>query len=203
MATKKLKEYQVFNGEYFSLEKKSGYWQNTRTRERMHRYVWKYYYGEIPKGFEIHHIDGDKSNNDITNLCMLTHKAHMLVHTQTRTPERLKEMQDSCDKIRPLASAWHGSKEGKEWHKEHYEKMKNKLYVERDFTCLNCGKHFTSTKVGSKFCCNACKSKYRRKMGLDNVTRLCAFCGKSFIVNKYDKTKYCCKECQIKGVYGK
>lgn len=31
---------------------------------------------EIPKGFCVHHIDGDKTNNDISNLCLLTVEAH-------------------------------------------------------------------------------------------------------------------------------
>lgn len=31
---------------------------------------------EIPKGFCVHHIDGDKTNNDISNLCLLTVEAY-------------------------------------------------------------------------------------------------------------------------------
>jgi hypothetical protein len=35
---------------------------------------------EIPKGFVIHHIDGDKKNNEITNLALLTNAAHIKLH---------------------------------------------------------------------------------------------------------------------------
>ena len=31
---------------------------------------------EIPKGFCVHHIDGNKTNNDISNLCLLTVEAY-------------------------------------------------------------------------------------------------------------------------------
>lgn len=35
---------------------------------------------EIPKGFCVHHIDGNKTNNDISNLCLLTVEAHSKLH---------------------------------------------------------------------------------------------------------------------------
>ncbi len=37
-----------------------------------HRLIWVYLNGEIPKGLEIDHIDGDKTNNRIDNLRLAT-----------------------------------------------------------------------------------------------------------------------------------
>lgn len=34
----------------------------------------------IPKGFTIHHIDGDKKNNSIDNLALVTMKGHARIH---------------------------------------------------------------------------------------------------------------------------
>lgn len=195
MRPKKGDKYLIFNGEYFSLDPKTGYWQSTKTRERMHRYVWRFYYGDIPQGYHVHHIDGDKSNNDISNLTLLTPYAHAQIHKQNRSSETTAKLKANCEKIRPLTKAWHGSKEGKEWHKRHYEATKDKLYIKKDYICLNCGKAFKSSKAGAKFCCNACKSKYRRKAGLDDITKICAYCGKEFKCNKYSKQKYCCLTC--------
>lgn len=36
---------------------------------------------ELPKGFEIHHIDGNKHNNDITNLALITNVGHTKLHS--------------------------------------------------------------------------------------------------------------------------
>jgi len=36
--------------------------------KRLHRAVWEDNYGTIPEGHDIHHLDGDKENNDPSNL---------------------------------------------------------------------------------------------------------------------------------------
>lgn len=41
-----------------------------------HRLVWEQHNGQIPNGFDIHHIDGNKLNNDIKNLEMIQHGRH-------------------------------------------------------------------------------------------------------------------------------
>jgi hypothetical protein len=50
-----------------------------------YRSIWKSHYGEIPKdnegrSYEIHHIDGDKSNNDISNLLCVSIEDHYNIH---------------------------------------------------------------------------------------------------------------------------
>ena len=37
-----------------------------------HRYVWTQANGEIPKGMQIHHINGDTKDNRLTNLRLVT-----------------------------------------------------------------------------------------------------------------------------------
>ena len=43
-----------------------------------HRVVWEKHNGKIPKGMTIHHINGNKLDNKIENLSMLTHDDNML-----------------------------------------------------------------------------------------------------------------------------
>lgn len=40
----------------------------------VHRLVWETFKGEIPDGYEIDHIDGDTSNNSLSNLQLLTRR---------------------------------------------------------------------------------------------------------------------------------
>lgn len=46
-----------------------------------HSVVWEKHNGKIPKGFQIHHIDSDKTNNDIKNLQLLTPSEHKRMHS--------------------------------------------------------------------------------------------------------------------------
>ena len=46
-----------------------------------HRYVWEQYYKVcLLKWIDVHHKDGNKLNNDITNLEVLTHGKHTILH---------------------------------------------------------------------------------------------------------------------------
>ena len=47
-------------GEYFQ-----------RKGRRLHRAVWEHHNGKIPNGYHVHHKDGDRNNNDISNLELL------------------------------------------------------------------------------------------------------------------------------------
>lgn len=49
---------------------------------------------EIPKGFCVHHIDGNKTNNDISNLCLLTVEAHSKLHQIQRKICNAKRLSD-------------------------------------------------------------------------------------------------------------
>ena len=50
----------------------------------VHRLVYEAFIGEIPKGYEIHHIDGNKENNEISNLAPVTRGQHMRLHAKER-----------------------------------------------------------------------------------------------------------------------
>ena len=41
---------------------------------RLHRFIWECHKGEIPEGFVINHIDGNKINNKLSNLELVTPK---------------------------------------------------------------------------------------------------------------------------------
>ena len=117
-------KYQYFNGFKFTRDEHTGYYLCTqKPRKRLHKYVWEFYNGEIPKGYDIHHIDGDKSNNAISNLQLIESHAHQIEHGKRLTDEQREwRRQNLAISARPKASEWHKSEKGSEWHKEHYAK---------------------------------------------------------------------------------
>ena len=48
---------------------------------KIHRRIWERHWGQkIPKGYDIHHIDGNHSNNDVDNLLCVTRLEHAYIH---------------------------------------------------------------------------------------------------------------------------
>jgi hypothetical protein len=62
-----------------------GYYHITSRKEgypfkKLHRLIYEAYYGQIPDGYHVHHIDGNKLNNRIDNLQLLSKSEHSSLH---------------------------------------------------------------------------------------------------------------------------
>jgi len=67
---------QVYDGKTFTL-RNNGYFSLTSgNRTLMHRYVWEKEKGAIPDNYDIHHLNGIKSDNRIENLECLSKSEH-------------------------------------------------------------------------------------------------------------------------------
>ena len=190
----------IIDGYKFRRDKKTGYYLSTREiggkRKRLHVYIWETNNGPIPAGYEVHHKDRDKTNNNLSNYELLSSLEHTKRHAEEMTEEaRARAAQNLEDKARPKACEWHKSEAGREWHKVHYAAMKEKLHPVTEYFCTECGGNFLSYRLygenENRFCCNNCKSAHRRRSGVDNIERECACCGEKFITNKYSKARYC------------
>lgn len=160
---------------------------------RLHRYVWEEAHGHIPKGFVVHHRDGDWANNALDNLELLDVREHNSISTNG-VP--LEEKQARMNHARITASKWHGSPEGIEFHRW----LGRHAWKSRDShkqTCEYCGQAFeTLARHGhTRFCSNKCKAAARRDSGVDDETRICRYCGASFRINKYSKVQCCSSSC--------
>lgn len=185
-------KYIEYDGLKFCRDDKTGYYLNSTIRKRLHRYVWEKEVGTIPKGFHVHHLNGNKADNRIENLAIMTASGHERMHGQEI--ERKAKVRENLKKAVLAAPAWHHSEAGKAWHSQ---QAKGRKPPRIEKTCDVCGNPFMGTKI-QRFCSNACKAKYRRDSGLDNVERICEQCGKPFMASRLESQKYCSRECMGK-----
>lgn len=163
-----------------------------RGKVYLHRAVWEHHYGPIPDGCHIHHRNEDTGDNRIENLELATPKSHAAKHW---TPERAARSTAHLQKVRHLAAAWHRSEAGRKWHREHGKKTIKKV-ARLEYKCERCGKKYTTLKRRTnRYCSNECRSYARYHRGDDNVKRKCPICSKTFMVNRYFKTKTCGRKC--------
>lgn len=133
---------QEFNGTVYYL---CGYYFQ-HDGQRLHREVWKAHYGDIPDGYEVHHKDQDRANNQIENLELMDGSEH-------------NSMQEA-------AKAWHSTEDGAAFHsklaKANWGKRKEIEYV-----CSFCGKLFRTRHMygegQNRFCSANCKAAALRK----------------------------------------
>jgi hypothetical protein len=74
-----------FDGIRYNFKPRTGYYENANSRKKLHKEVWKKHHGPIPSGFDVHHKDEDKMNNDPSNLELKEHGEHSSHHNATRT----------------------------------------------------------------------------------------------------------------------
>ena len=56
----------------------------------IHRIVAETFLGSIPEGYDVDHLDGDKSNNSVTNLEIVTHQENMRRYYELRRKSGVK-----------------------------------------------------------------------------------------------------------------
>lgn len=193
---------QYFNGIRFTMGPGRKYFSNSNVIPKsMHQYVWSYYNWPIPKGYEVHHKDLNRYNNDISNLELLEKHEHREVHARLLTEEQREWRRNNLnEKARPKAIEWHKSEEGLKWHREHGKTLHQKE-IEVKCVCEQCGKEFITVNnkgITKRFCSGACSQKYRRQNGLNNIEATCVVCGNKFITDKYRKALTCSRSCANK-----
>jgi hypothetical protein len=68
--------FKMYKGVKFTLRNTGYYSATTGKRELMHRYMWEDQIGNIPEGWDIHHINEVKSDNRIENFECLPKSEH-------------------------------------------------------------------------------------------------------------------------------
>lgn len=183
--------HQRFNGVTYRKNKR-GWYQTAYTA--LHRDVWEYHFGKIPKGYDIHHRDENKANNDISNLQMLTRKEHRQLHSRLnagkpKTPKTFVCQQcgatfQSTANVAKYCPDCHKEREREKSHASYAAKRAAKRVVKpfkprRFRTCVVCGKPFELKYIsakGRKTCSKECHDKLAGKLPV----KICKVCGKEF-----------------------
>lgn len=158
----------------------------------LHVVIWEHHSGSnVPDGYEIHHVDGDTFNCEFSNLECISKSIHRSL------PKKLDmdKVRENLARIRPKASEWHRSEEGRAWHREHAKTIAAKIFYERECSCIECGKKFTAKKK-AKYCGSLCGNRARAKVKarVYKNENICCNCEKAFAGQRPD-SKYCSRIC--------
>ena len=84
--------HRIYYGRKF-YKNQQAYWVCCRSRMPWaHRWVWENNHGIIPDNMDVHHIDGNKDNNDISNLEIITRSEHQKRHWEQGDHEHEMEL---------------------------------------------------------------------------------------------------------------
>lgn len=185
--------HQQFNGVTYS-KTNTGHFV---ARFLLHRDVWEFFKGEIPAGNQIHHVDFNPGNNDISNLQSLTPAIHRKIHNGTPLIARkcpacgkiffVKETSNQICCSIPCAN-----------------KIKPRRPVSPpvEKICPCCGKKFSVPYDlrKQKFCSKACAAKLRgQSMKKPPIEKICPVCGKTFTLRQPSDKNICCsRSCAAK-----
>lgn len=161
----------IFNGFKFYKNKKGRY-SCTIT---LHRFLWQFYNGEIPEGYDIHHKDFNKENNDISNLELVTKEDHKKIHLShkiKRTPR--KKQKFICTVCgNEYESVNHGNNN---YCSQKCKKIAERVRAVKIKICKVCGKIFSDVvSKHRKHCSLECAAALRKR-----EIRNCIHCGKEF-----------------------
>lgn len=177
------KESVVFNGltytRYPDGKSASGrkYYYNQSNGLALHQAVWVAANGPIPRGYHIHHRDGDTGNNALDNLEMVSPGDHCRIHGN-KSPAQMAHF----ERIRPLAAGWHASEEGRAWHSEHGKRT----WVGRKGEprkCDQCEREY-ECKTGrdtDRFCSRACMQRWHYRNKTYFTPAVCSVCGGEYL----------------------
>lgn len=75
---------QWYDGKKFTLRNHGYFELTTSPRTLLHRYIWSKERGDIPDGWDIHHINNNKLDNRIDNYECLKKSEHTKLHAKER-----------------------------------------------------------------------------------------------------------------------
>lgn len=128
---------------------KKGYYTISSRKEgnhhkRLHRLIWEENNGKIPNGYVIHHINGISTDNNLSNLQLMSKKEHDLLH---------KNSEETKKKISESLKGRKHSKQTKEKISKSHIGITHSKETKQKLREINLGKKLsedTKRKIGNK-----------------------------------------------------
>ena len=141
----------------------TGYWVNNTYRLRLHREKLRLELGltkEQMEGYDVHHIDKNKDNNEISNLQLINKIKHVTVHAKEQVHKKIIKICEQCgEEYESSSNVAHKQRFCSEKCKMKWRRANGLDREER--VCIYCGKTFTCNKtLPTKFCSKRCAGKY-------------------------------------------
>ena len=155
----------------------------------IHRFVWTYFNGEIPDGYDVHHRDFNHDNNDIANLELVTKDAHQKIHAAVKVETQARKKSTFTCAVcgREYEAANRGNNA---YCSAECKKIAERARAAETKTCEICGKEFT-TSDDAKFCSRKCIGESFKRQEV----KTCPMCGKIFSDAVSKRRKHCSPEC--------
>lgn len=181
----------VFNGVTYALMGKGKYYlsqskamEGRKRPKGLHVAIWEDYHGRpVPPGHDVHHKDDNTHNNDPLNLECLSRSQHRRLHPHKDPEKQLVHLA----RIRPLATAWKRSQEGRKYYSEQSKKLWESR-ARKPYICQHCGKPFQTRQIRVvKYCSSLCG--YHGRANEARALRatfhgICVVCGCAFTALK-------------------
>lgn len=168
-----------------------------RDGKRLHVAVWEAANGKRPPGYEIHHVDENKSHNVLSNLECKPKEVHRSQHGK-RFWETSRAFRKNIKCAQDAAREWHGTEAGLKFHRRNGARTAGMAKAHPvGKACEQCEALFLDHSLGrrGRFCSAPCSAAWRRASGLDDEDRRCVACRCTFRVNRYSKQANCSADC--------
>jgi hypothetical protein len=116
----------------------------------LHRHVWEQAYGDIPNGWHIHHKDGNRENNSLANLELVSRQRHFGLHDE-REPKLCKRcgIRFHARKRQMFCTQLCGK-----LYRDHIRSQARRAVLKK---CKRCGKSFSGLRWDAVFCSSKCQ----------------------------------------------
>lgn len=162
--------YQFEGCRYYLRCSGKGYYSSRKAGNSLHRAVWQSANGPIPPFHDIHHVNGDRSDNRLLNLECIHESVHHSEHSGA--PERVEDFRQR----RAAAQA-----------------------VLHEKTCCRCEKVYSVDAFNapkSRWCSGYCGMRAAFEAGTYDIDTECMVCGTTFRKNRHTPRRTCSADCR-------